>query len=63
MEIESNYIITGIKWEKTDNYNYNYLLGVFEGANDRSFIDGTPIAMIKEESILQRKKNHININT
>jgi hypothetical protein len=63
MEIESNYIITGIKWEKTDNYNYNYLLGVFEGANDRSFIDGTPIAMIKEESMLQRKKNHININT
>ena len=64
MEIDDdNYIITGIKWKKADNYNYNYLLGIFEGANDKSFIDGTPIAIIKDENLLNKNNNYININS
>ena len=57
IELESDYIITQISWTRKDNYKYNYLLGVFEGSNDPSFMDGIPIAIIKE----QGNFNEINI--
>ena len=33
IEIEPNFIITKIIWEKTVDDNFNYLLGIFEGFN------------------------------
>ena len=62
IEIKPNYIITGIKWKKIDNYKKNYLLGVFEGSNDESFMDGTPIAILKEQ-LLSKNVNYIHLNS
>ena len=49
MELNSNYIITKIAWTKKEDNKLNYLLGVFEIANDPSFSDAIPIAMIKDQ--------------
>ena len=54
IEIESGYIISQISWTKKDVNIYNYLLGVFEGANDPSFSDAMPIAMIKDGEITNK---------
>ena len=62
IEIEENYIITQISWTKTEDYLLNYLLGVFEVSNDRSFTNGIPIAIIKEEGKFN-EVNYIDINT
>ena len=62
IEIESGYIISQISWTKKDVNIYNYLLGVFEGANDPSFSDAIPIAMIKDGEITN-KINYIKVNT
>jgi len=56
IELESDFIITQIKWTKNEDYDLNYLLGIFEGANDPSFSDAVPLAMIKE----QGKFNEVN---
>lgn len=56
IELESDFIITQIKWTKHEDYDLNYLLGIFEGANDPSFSDAVPLAMIKE----QGKFNEVN---
>jgi hypothetical protein len=57
MELKTEHVITEIKWTKSGDYKYNYLLGVFEGANDPTFSDAVPIAMIKEQGNL----NEVNI--
>lgn len=62
IELESNYIITRISWIKRENYKFNYLLGVFEGANDPHFKDAIPIGIIKENENLDLI-NYIDINT
>lgn len=62
IELESDYIITQISWTRKDNYKYNYLLGVFEGSNDPSFMDGIPIAIIKEQGNFN-EINYIDINS
>jgi len=51
IELNSNYIITKISWIKRENYKFNYLLGVFEGANDPNFKDAIPIGIIKEKEM------------
>ena len=61
-EIESGYILKEISWIKKEDNIYNYLLGVFEGANDPSFSDAIPIAMIKDGEI-DKKINYIKVNT
>ena len=60
IELESDFIVTKISWTKKENYKFNYLLGIFEGANDPSFMDAIPIGIIKEEGSLD-KSNYINI--
>ena len=60
-EIKSDSVITQISWTKKDSYKYNYLLGIFEGANDSSFSDAVPIAIIKELGSLN-EVNYIDIN-
>ena len=62
IEIEPNYIISQISWTKTGDYLLNYLLGVFEASNDRSFSTCIPIAIIKEEGKFN-EVNFIDINT
>ena len=53
IEISSEHVITQISWTKKGDNKLNYILGVFEGANDPSFSDAVPIAMIKENGELQ----------
>ena len=55
--LNDEYVITQISWTKNGDYKFNYLFGVFEGANDPSFSDAIPIAMIKEEG----KLNEVNV--
>ena len=59
IEIEPNFIITKIIWEKTVDDNFNYLLGIFEGSNDETFLDSIPISIIKEPI---KKINYLDIN-
>ena len=61
IEIKSEHIITQIGWTKREEYKYNYLLGIFEGANDQSFSDAVPIAMIREQGGLN-EVNYIDVN-
>ena len=49
IELESEFIITQLRWTKKEDYDLNYLLGIFEGANDPSFLDAVPLAIIKGE--------------
>ena len=64
IELDSNYIITKISWIKRENYKFNYLLGVFEGANDLNFSDAIPIGIIKEkENENLDLINYLNIKT
>ena len=60
MELESDFIITQIRWNKKEDYDLNYLLGVLEGANDVSFKDAFPLWMIKGEI---KVVNYIEVNT
>ncbi len=59
--LNDEYVITQISWTKNGDYKFNYLFGVFEGANDPSFSDAIPIAMIKEEGKLN-EVNAIDLN-
>ena len=61
IELEPDYIITKIGWTKREDYKFNYLLGIFEGSNDPSFLDAVPIAMIKEQGNLNAI-NYIDVN-
>jgi len=61
IELESDFIVTKISWTKRENYKFNYLLGIFEGANDPSFMDAIPIGIIKEEGSFD-DTNYVNIN-
>ena len=60
IELEDDFVISQIRWTKSKDYDLNYLLGIFEGANDPSFKDAVPLAMIKGEI---KVVNYIDINT
>ena len=49
LEFSTPFIFTKVVWEKFSQTS-NYLLGVFEGANDPSFIDAIPLNIIKNEN-------------
>ena len=61
IELEQDFFITQISWTKKEDYKLNYLLGIFEGSNDKSFMDGIPIAIIKDQKKFN-KMNYIDIN-
>jgi hypothetical protein len=61
MELNSDYIITRIAWTKNEDNKLNYLLGVFEVANDPSFSDAIPIALIKDQEVFD-EINYIDVN-
>ena len=60
IELEPDFVVTKISWTRKEEYKFNYLLGIFEGANDPSFSDGIPLAMIKEVGGIN-EINYINI--
>ena len=62
IELDPDYFITQISWTKNENYDLNYLFGIFEGSNDPSFKNPIPIAMIKNKDNFS-KMNDINIST
>ena len=62
IELDPDYFITQISWTKNENYDLNYLFGIFEGSNDSSFKNPIPIAMIKNKDNFS-KMNYINIST
>ena len=65
IELDSFYIINKIIGKKTraNKYSSNDLLGIFEASNDITFLDALPIAIIKEENIINDEKpDEISIN-
>ena len=62
IRLESNFFVTQISWTKTEDYELNFLLGVFEGSNEPSFIDGIPIAIIKKHGEFN-VINYIDVNS
>ena len=65
IELDSFYIINKIIGKKTkaNKYSSNDLLGIFEASNDTTFLDALPIAIIKEENIINDENpDEININ-
>ena len=61
IEIKSEDIITQIGWTKREEYKYNYLLGIFEGANVQSCSDAVPIVMLRAQGGLN-EVNYIDVN-
>ncbi len=61
-ELDSYCIIEKIKFSKSNDNPFDYLLGIFEGSNYNTFTDSFPIGMIKEEEILNTNNNEVNIN-
>ena len=61
-ELDSNYIISQIKFSKSSDNPFDYLLGIFEASNYKTFSDGLPIAMIKEVDLSDKSSNEVNIN-
>ena len=59
--LNDEYVIIQISLTKNGYYKFNYLFGIFEGANDPCFSDAIPIAMIKEEGKLN-EVNAIDLN-
>jgi hypothetical protein len=66
IELDSFYIINkiiGKKQKQINKYLSNDLLGIFEASNDITFFDALPIAIIKEENIINDEyPEEININ-
>ena len=56
IEIDKNNLVAQISWTKTEDYDFNYLLGIFEASNDPSFMNGIPIGIIKKNG----KFNEVN---
>ena len=57
----SKYIITRIEWAQAEDDHNNYLLGVFEGANTKNFLDAVPLYMIITKGKI-REINSIDID-
>ena len=57
IEIGENNLVVQISWTKTEDFDFNYLLGVFEASNDPSFMNGIPIGIIKKNG----KFNEVNV--
>ena len=57
-EFSTPYIFTKVTWEKSSETS-KFLLGVFEGANDLSFMDAIPLNILK--SLYKNYKIYINI--
>ena len=61
LKFDFQYTITKIGYLHKESNGADYILGLFEGANDESFIDSVPLFMIKNQN-LENQMNYININ-
>ena len=60
LNFQQQYIIGRIDWAQKEDDHNNYLLGIFEGANTKTFEDAIPLYVIKEEGKI-RENNVIDI--
>ena len=60
LKFDLQYIITKIGWLQKQSNGADYILGIFEGANEESFIDSVPLYMIKEKG-LEGEMNYVTI--
>ena len=61
LNFHQQYIIGRIDWAQKEDDHNNYLLGIFEGANTKTFEDGVLLYVIKEKGKI-RENNVIDIN-
>ena len=61
LNFHNEFIIGRIDWAQKEDDHDNYLLGIFEGANTKTFEDAIPLYVIKEKGKI-RENNVININ-
>ena len=61
LNFHQQYIIGRIDWAQKEDDHNNYLLGIFEGANTKTFEDAVPLYVIKEKGKI-RENNVIDIN-
>jgi len=59
--LHKSYIISRIEWAQKEDDHNNYLLGIFEGANTKTFEDALPLYVIKEKGKI-RENNVIELN-
>ena len=60
LNLRSTYHISRIEWGINNAEHSDYLLGIFEGANEKSFADAIPLYMITEQTKMNTM-NTINI--
>jgi len=61
LKFTDTYIITKIEWAQNEEDHSNYLLGIFEASNTKTFEDAIPLYMIKSNGKIG-EINSININ-
>ena len=62
IDFRSKNIITRIEWGVNDTNHSTYLLGIFEGANEKNFEDAIPLYMITSNGKL-KEMNNVDIKT
>jgi len=62
LDLLSEFYITKIGWAQNIKDKSNYILGIFEGANNDNFNDALPLYMIKEEHKIN-EMNYVDIFT
>ena len=62
LDLLSEHYITKIGWAQNNDDKSNYILGIFEGSNDKYFYDALPLYMIKEEGKII-ELNYVDIFT
>ena len=55
--LRNSYIITRIEWGTNETDNSTYLLGIFEGANNKNFEDGRTLYMITKTAKINANNN------
>ena len=61
-ELDSYYIIEQIKFLKSSENPFDYLLGKFDGSNYSTFLDALPIDMIKKNNVSDSSNNELTID-
>ena len=62
LDLSTTYLISKIGWSQNESDKSNYLLGIFEGSNEDTFLDSYPLYMITSEFPINTI-NYITINT
>ena len=60
INFRNQYVITRIEWGTNETDSSTYLLGIFEGANEKTYEDAFPLYMITNE-VFPNVLNNVNI--